>query len=131
MLAELGSRLGDGMRALADSLLGVLHGQLTAALHIEPEDYDAARSLLPALERRVGRILVNGFGTGVEVGHAMVHGGPYPSTADGRSTSVGSLAIERFLRPVSYQDLPDALLPDALKTENPLGIRQRLDGQLG
>ena len=108
-----------------------MEGQLTAALHIEPEDYDAARSLLPALERRVGRILVNGFGTGVEVGHAMVHGGPYPSTADGRSTSVGSLAIERFLRPVSYQDLPDALLPDALKTENPLGIRQRLDGQLG
>ena len=106
-----------------------MEGQLTAALHIEPEDYDAARSLLPALERRVGRILVNGFGTGVEVGHAMVHGGPYPSTADGRSTSVGSLAIERFLRPVSYQDLPDALLPDALKTENPLGIRQRLDGQ--
>jgi alpha-ketoglutaric semialdehyde dehydrogenase len=108
-----------------------MEGQLTAALHIEPDDHDAARSLLPVLERRVGRILVNGFGTGVEVGHAMVHGGPYPSTADGRSTSVGSLAIDRFLRPVSYQDLPDALLPDALKTENPLGIRQRLDGQLG
>jgi NADP-dependent aldehyde dehydrogenase len=73
---------------------------------------------------------VNGFGTGVEVGHAMVHGGPFPSTADGRSTSVGSLAINRFLRPVSYQDLPDALLPDALKTDNPLGLNRRIDGKL-
>jgi NADP-dependent aldehyde dehydrogenase len=73
---------------------------------------------------------VNGFGTGVEVGHAMVHGGPYPATADGRSTSVGSMAIERFLRPVSYQDLPDALLPAALKTENPLRLNRRLDGAL-
>jgi alpha-ketoglutaric semialdehyde dehydrogenase len=107
-----------------------MEGQLTAALHIEPGDYEAARSLLPALEQRVGRILVNGFGTGVEVGHAMVHGGPYPATSDGRSTSVGSLAIERFLRPVSYQDLPDALLPDALKTENPLNLNRRLDGKL-
>jgi NADP-dependent aldehyde dehydrogenase len=60
----------------------------------------------------------------------MVHGGPFPSTADGRSTSVGSLAINRFLRPVSYQDLPDALLPDALKTENPLGLNRRIDGKL-
>jgi NADP-dependent aldehyde dehydrogenase len=103
---------------------------LPAALHIEPGDYEAARSLLPVLERRVGRILVNGFGTGVEVGHAMVHGGPYPATADGRSTSVGSLAIDRFLRPVSYQDLPDAILPAALKTENPLQLNRRLDGVL-
>ena len=111
-------------------ILETMEGQLTAALHIEPADYDAARSLLPLLERRVGRILVNGFGTGVEVGHAMVHGGPYPSTADGRSTSVGSLSIERFLRPVSYQDVPDALLPDALKAANPLGLTRRLDGRL-
>ncbi|RJG02426.1 aldehyde dehydrogenase (NADP(+)) [Noviherbaspirillum sedimenti] len=111
-------------------IIEAMEGQLTAALHIEPADYDAARSLLPVLERRMGRILVNGFGTGVEVGHAMVHGGPYPATADGRSTSVGSLAIDRFLRPVSYQDLPDALLPDALKTENPLHLNRRLDGAL-
>jgi len=62
--------------------------------------------------------------------HAMVHGGPYPSTADGRSTSVGSLAIARFLRPVCYQDLPDALLPEALRDGNPLGLRRRLDGRL-
>ena len=66
----------------------------------------------------------------MEVGHAMVHGGPYPSTADGRSTSVGSLAINRFLRPVSYQDMPEALLPAALQSENPLGLNRRLDGKL-
>ncbi|MDR5800685.1 aldehyde dehydrogenase (NADP(+)) [Caballeronia sp. LZ001] len=111
-------------------LIESLEGQLTSALHIDEADYAEARDFLPALERRTGRILVNGFGTGVEVGHAMVHGGPYPSTADGRSTSVGSLAINRFLRPVSYQDLPDALLPDALKTENPLGLNRRIDGKL-
>lgn len=93
-------------------------------------DYAEAKRFLPALERRAGRLLVNGFGTGVEVGHAMVHGGTYPSTADGRSTSVGTLAIDRFLRPVSYQDLPDALLPDAVKTENPLGVNRRIDGRL-
>jgi NADP-dependent aldehyde dehydrogenase len=114
------------LRQIVDNM----EGQLTAALHIEPGDYDAARSLLPALEQRVGRILVNGFGTGVEVGHAMVHGGPYPATSDGRSTSVGSLAIDRFLRPVSYQDLPDAILPDALKSSNPLQLNRRLDGKL-
>ncbi|MES2258767.1 MAG: aldehyde dehydrogenase (NADP(+)) [Pseudomonadota bacterium] len=107
-----------------------LEGQLTAALHIDESDHDAARQILPALERRVGRILVNGFGTGVEVGHAMVHGGPFPATADGRSTSVGSQAIARFLRPVSYQDMPEPLLPEALKTGNPLGLKRRLDGKL-
>jgi NADP-dependent aldehyde dehydrogenase len=105
-----------------------LEGQLTAALHIDQADHEAARAVLPVLERRVGRILVNGFGTGVEVGHAMVHGGPYPSTADGRSTSVGSLAIFRFLRPVCYQDMPDELLPEALQTANPLSLARRVDG---
>ena len=107
-----------------------LEGQLTGALHIDEADHDAARKFVPALERRVGRILVNGFGTGVEVGHAMVHGGPYPSTSDGKSTSVGSLAIFRFLRPVSYQDMPQALLPDALKTDGPLNLIRRTDGVL-
>jgi 2,5-dioxopentanoate dehydrogenase len=111
-------------------LVEQLEGQLTAALHIDEADYADARTFLPALERRTGRILVNGFGTGVEVGHAMVHGGPFPSTADGRSTSVGSLAVDRFLRPVSYQDMPEGLLPDALKTANPLGLNRRLDGKL-
>jgi NADP-dependent aldehyde dehydrogenase len=111
-------------------LVEQLEGQLTSALHIDAEDHEAARRFLPALERRTGRILVNGFGTGVEVGHAMVHGGPYPSTADGRSTSVGSLAIHRFLRPVSYQDMPDALLPAALQSSNPLNLNRRIDGKL-
>ncbi|CAG9270300.1 aldehyde dehydrogenase (NADP(+)) [Paraburkholderia caribensis] len=111
-------------------LVESLEGQLTSALHIDEEDHEAVRRFLPALERRTGRILVNGFGTGVEVGHAMVHGGPYPATADGRSTSVGSLAIQRFLRPVSYQDLPESLLPEALKTSNPLAINRRIDGKI-
>ena len=112
------------------AVLERLEGQLTAAVHLDEADHDAARALMPVLERRVGRILVNGFGTGVEVGHAMVHGGPYPATSDGRTTSVGSLAIDRFLRPVSYQDLPDALLPDALSAANPLGLLRLEDGRL-
>ena len=112
------------------SVLVRIEGQLTAALHLDPEDHDAAGSLMPLLERKVGRILVNGFGTGVEVSHAMVHGGPYPATSDGRSTSVGSLAIARFLRPVSYQDIPDALLPDELRSTNPGVIPRRVDGCL-
>ena len=112
------------------AIVEALEGQLTAALHIDADDHAAAAALLPALERRVGRILVNGFGTGVEVGHAMVHGGPFPSTSDSRSTSVGSGAIARFLRPVSYQDMPDALLPAALQADNPLGLNRRVDGAL-
>ena len=113
------------------AILDHLEGQLTASLHIDPPDHDEARALLPVLERKVGRILVNGFGTGVEVGHAMVHGGPYPATSDGRTTSVGSLAIDRFLRPVSYQDMPEDLLPAALRTTNPLHLWRRLNGTLG
>lgn len=112
------------------AVLERLEGQLTAALHIDEGDHAAARALLPLLEEKVGRILVNGFGTGVEVGHAMVHGGPYPATSDGRTTSVGSLAIDRFLRPICYQDMPDALLPESLKDANPLGLWRRMDGRL-
>ena len=104
-------------------------GQLTVALHMDEADHAAARKLLPVLETKAGRLLVNGFGTGVEVAHAMVHGGPYPATSDGRSTSVGTLAISRFLRPVCYQDMPDALLPKPLKEGNPLGIPRRIDGK--
>jgi alpha-ketoglutaric semialdehyde dehydrogenase len=106
-----------------------LEGQLTASLHMSEADHEDARRLLPVLERKVGRILVNGFGTGVEVTHAMVHGGPFPSTSDGRSTSVGTMAIDRFLRPVAYQDLPDALLPPELRDSNPLGIDRLMDGK--
>ena len=82
-----------------------LEGQLTATLQMEPADTEIARRLIPILERKCGRILANGWPTGVEVGHAMVHGGPFPATSDSRTTSVGSLAIRRFLRPVCYQDL--------------------------
>ena len=87
-------------------------------------------ALLPVLERKAGRILVNGFPTGVEVSHAMVHGGPFPATSDSRSTSVGAGAIDRFLRPVSYQDLPAFLLPAALQDNNPLGLWRVRDGEL-
>lgn len=111
-------------------IVEMLEGQLTASLHFTEADYADVLAFLPALERRVGRILVNGFGTGVEVGHAMNHGGPYPSTADGRSTSVGSRAIERFLRPVCYQDMPEMLLPACMQTDNPLGLNRRIDGKL-
>ena len=78
-------------------------------------DDTLAATLLPTLERKVGRLIANGSPTGVEVAHAMVHGGPFPATSDGRSTSVGTLAMDRFLRPVCYQDFPDALLPHALR----------------
>ncbi|VWB32174.1 2,5-dioxovalerate dehydrogenase [Burkholderia pseudomultivorans] len=115
----------DAMYALVDRL----DGQLTVALHLDEADRGDARAFMPLLERRAGRILVNGFGTGVEVAHAMVHGGPYPATSDGRSTSVGSLAIARFLRPVCYQDVPDALLPDALRDANPLNVPRSIDGR--
>jgi len=84
-----------------------------------------AAPLLPILERKVGRILANGWPTGVEVSRSMVHGGPFPATSDPRTTSVGAMAIHRFLRSVCYQALPDALLPDALKAANPLGLPRR------
>jgi alpha-ketoglutaric semialdehyde dehydrogenase len=82
------------------------------------------------LEQKVGRLVFNGFPTGVEVGHAMIHGGPYPATADGRSTSVGTQAIFRFARPVCYQNFPTAALPDELKDGNPLHIWRLVDGSL-
>jgi NADP-dependent aldehyde dehydrogenase len=112
------------------AVLEALEGQLTIALHMDKADEAAAAALMPILEAKAGRILVNGFGTGVEVAHAMVHGGPYPATSDSRTTSVGSLAIDRFLRPVCYQDMPDALLPAALKAANPLGLLRRVDGTM-
>ncbi|HWK47938.1 MAG TPA: aldehyde dehydrogenase (NADP(+)) [Stellaceae bacterium] len=109
----------------------VLEGQLTATLQMTEADTEAARLLLPVLERKAGRILVNGYPTGVEVGHAMVHGGPFPATSAPSTTSVGSLAIRRFLRPVCYQDLPASLLPPILRDGNPEGVWRRIDGALG
>ena len=96
-----------------------LEGQLTATIHLDASDEAAAAELVPVLERRAGRVLVNGWPTGVEVAHAMVHGGPFPATSDARTTSVGSLAIDRFLRPVCYQDMPSAMLPPELRDGAP------------
>jgi NAD-dependent aldehyde dehydrogenases len=107
-----------------------LSGQLTATLHLADGDVEIARRLLPVLERKAGRILANGFPTGVEVSYAMVHGGPFPATSDSRVTSVGAMAIERWLRPVCYQDLPSALLPEALQSGNPLHLSRLVDGKL-
>ena len=98
------------MLAIAQSL----EGQLTCTLHLEAGDYPAAAVLLPVLERKAGRLLANGFPTGVEVCDAMVHGGPYPASTNFGATSVGSLSIRRWLRPVSYQNLPLGLLPEDL-----------------
>jgi NADP-dependent aldehyde dehydrogenase len=107
-----------------------LEGQLTATLMMDAADEAIAAGLVPLLASKAGRIIANGWPTGVEVSHAMVHGGPYPATSDGRSTSVGSLAIERFLRPVCYQGFPEALLPEPLRSSNPLEITRRIDGRI-
>ncbi len=114
----------------ADSLVAAvakLEGQLTATLHLDAGDHALAGRLLPELELKAGRILANGWPTGVEVAHAMVHGGPFPATSDSRTTSVGTYAIDRFLRPVSYQDIPQALLPDYLR-DGDTSIRRLVDG---
>ena len=107
-----------------------LEGHLTATIHATDQDVRDFADLIAILEQKVGRLVFNGFPTGVEVSHAMVHGGPYPSTSDGRSTSVGTQAIFRFSRPVCYQGFPDAALPDALKNGNPLGIWRMMDGEM-
>jgi alpha-ketoglutaric semialdehyde dehydrogenase len=106
-----------------------LRGQLTATLIGETADLQKYQWLVPVLEEKVGRILVNGYPTGVEVSDAMVHGGPYPATSDARGTSVGTLAIDRFLRPVCYQNYPDSLLPAALQNANPLGFKRLVNGE--
>jgi 2,5-dioxopentanoate dehydrogenase len=106
-----------------------IEGQLTATLQMDQGDLATAQLLLPILERKAGRILVNGFPTGVEVSHAMVHGGPFPSTSDSRATSVGGMAIERFLRPICYQNFPAGLLPEALRDENPESLWRLIDGK--
>jgi NADP-dependent aldehyde dehydrogenase len=110
------------------SVIDLLEGQLTATVLFDDADMELVAALLPRLQRKVGRIIGNGWPTGVEVCHAMVHGGPFPATTDGRSTSVGALAIQRFLRPICYQNLPDALLPPALRNGNPLHLVRRVDG---
>ena len=116
-----------------DELLAVarrLEGQLTATVHGDASDFIGARELISVLETRAGRLIFNQFPTGVEVGDAIVHGGPYPASSDSRTTSVGSRAILRFARPVCYQNFPNAALPPELQANNPLRVRRFVDGKL-
>lgn len=110
------------------ALLPSLHGHLTASLFAGEDDQALLPRLLGSLETRVGRLILNEVPTGVEVCDAMVHGGPWPATSDSRSSSVGTLAIERFLRPVCYQGYPDSLLPPAVQQANPLRLRRLVNG---
>ncbi len=107
-----------------------LQGQLTASVHGTEADLINSGDLLDILQLKSGRLIINGYPTGVEVGHAMVHGGPFPASSDVRSTSVGTQAIYRFTRPVCLQDFPDHLLPDELKVNNPLGITRKVNGEI-
>jgi len=106
-----------------------LQGHLTVTIWANEADLDKYADLIDILERKAGRLIINGFPTGVEVCPAMAHGGPFPATTDSRSTSVGTAAIFRFTRPVCYQNFPDSLLPDELKNNNPLNIRRMVDGK--
>ena len=107
-----------------------LPGTLTATVHGTAEDLKRYRTLVTALESKCGRLIFNGYPTGVEVSHAMHHGGPYPATTDPKFTSVGTAAIFRFLRPICYQDSPDEALPPELQRGNPRNIWRAVDGHL-
>jgi len=106
-----------------------LRGQLSIVVHLDDADVDLARTLMPVFERKTGRIIANSFSNVVEICDAQIHGGPFPATTDPRFTSVGSSAIDRFLRPVAYQDIPASLLPPTLQDDNPLGIWRVRDGR--
>lgn len=106
-----------------------LKGQLTITLWADTSELKNQTELINLLEEKCGRLLFTGVPTGVEVGYAMQHGGPFPSTTDARSTSVGAHAIKRFARPIAFQDMPSELLPEALKNENPLGIMRQVNGK--
>ena len=112
------------------ALAGELDGQLTAAIHAEPEDEALSGRLLHVLQEKAGRLVWNGYPTGVEVSPSMHHGGPYPATTDSRFTSVGTAAILRFARPVCYQGLPQALLPTELQNPNSRKIWRTINGTL-
>ena len=109
-------------------VLATIEGQLTATVHANADDAATLQPIIELMKEKAGRVIFGGFPTGVEVCDSMVHGGPFPSTTDGRSTSVGSAAIQRFVRPVSYQNFPQHLLPDALKDNNPLHILRLING---
>jgi alpha-ketoglutaric semialdehyde dehydrogenase len=125
------STLAITARTKEDLLQAVdnLKGHLTATIIGTEQDLTEYAGLIDKLELKVGRIIINGYPTGVEVCHAMVHGGPYPATSDSKTTSVGTAAITRFTRPVCYQNFSTALLPDELKEGNPLGIWRLVNGE--
>ena len=106
-----------------------LHGHLTASVIGTAQDLEENRDLIHILEQKAGRLIINGYPTGVEVNHAMVHGGPFPATTDSRTTSVGTSSITRFSRPVCYQNFPESLLPGELKDNNPLNIWRLYNGE--
>ena len=108
--------------------LGSLGGQLGISIHSEDADAEWVKAVLPQAVAQAGRIIFNGFSTGVAVSWAMMHGGPYPASSNAATTSVGMTAIGRFLRPVAFQNAPAALLPPALADDNPLGVPRRVDG---
>ncbi|WP_333852271.1 aldehyde dehydrogenase (NADP(+)) [Leclercia sp.] len=112
-----------------NAIMRAIAGQLTVTVHAESDDQPLAQRLLPALAEKAGRVLFNGYPTGVEVCDAMVHGGPWPATTDSRGTSVGTKAIERFLRPVCLQNVPAPLLPPAVQDANPLNLLRLINGQ--
>jgi NADP-dependent aldehyde dehydrogenase len=112
-----------------NTLMEHLDGQLTASVFAESKDLEDFRALFDSLEQIAGRVIVNQFPTGVEVCSSMFHGGPYPASTDSRSTSVGSLAIHRFTRTICYQNFPQGLLPDELKDQNPLNVRQMVNSK--
>ena len=112
------------------SVVSSLHGQLTCTVIGDAPEVKQYESLLNVLTEKAGRVILNGVPTGVEVCPSMHHGGPFPSTTDSRFSSVGTDAIKRFVRPVAYQNFENALLPDELKNENPLGIWRMVNGEL-
>jgi NADP-dependent aldehyde dehydrogenase len=122
--------VGAGDATELERVAESLEGQLTATIHGTPAELREHHKLVEILQRKVGRLLFNGYPTGVEVGHAMQHGGPYPASTDSRTTSVGSAAIARFVRPLCYQDFPDDALPEELRNQNARGIWRLVDGSL-
>jgi NADP-dependent aldehyde dehydrogenase len=119
-----------GTRDELERAARAMEGHLTATIHGTDADLKEFAPLIAILEERVGRIVFNGFPTGVEVCPSQNHGGPYPATTDGKFTSVGTAAIYRFVRPIAYQNLPDAALPQELRNKNPRKIWRTVDGKM-
>jgi NADP-dependent aldehyde dehydrogenase len=122
--------VSSGSRAQLLEIANSLEGNLTATVHGTAEEFAEYAELIEVLRNKVGRIIFNGYPTGVEVSYAMHHGGPYPATTDAKFTSVGATAIYRFVRPVCYQDCPNNLLPPELQNANPRGLWRTVDGHL-